>query len=383
MISLQPVKDMAYTLNDILMKSGMYDDEEDEDMIEMDKKGRRPKAKRRQGRPTQQIVQKTTVIVNQADAKRRRRKAKPKQQTRKQEMRTPPSYGISTGASGASFTPFTPAAPLYRNITAASAPTTTDNMTASQKRIENIVSGSVINAIETKADKTSTLTKIENVINTQREKQQTAEDYFESLKPVEKEDGKPPSFEEAIGSVEYKSQEEANRIQQIKEEYERGLTLKNQKNRENKARKQLDELGKMKGRIEEITNLQEDLLKQAERMNKRLIEESKQQQEPEQDQEPEPKKERKQKRTKQEMEEGKMMQEADKQKKREDTQKAFDEFLTEYDQDELEKLAMRNIIYPAEKDIIKDNSTPSDENMSSRVQSFKRGHITPMMPRYF
>jgi predicted metalloprotease len=84
MISFQPVKDKAYTADDLLMKKGYHKmpDEsmmKDEDhMIEMNKKGRRAK-RRTRSRPTQQIVQKTTVIVNQADAKRRRRRAKPKQ----------------------------------------------------------------------------------------------------------------------------------------------------------------------------------------------------------------------------------------------------------------------------------------------------------------
>jgi hypothetical protein len=380
MITFQPVKDQAYTIKDLLMKSGMYDDEEDEDMIEMDKKGRRPKAKRRQGRPTQQIIQKTTVIVNQAEAKRRRRKAKPRQQTRKQEMRTPQQFGISTGASGASFTPFTPIAPLYRNMSIASAPTTTDNMTASQKRIENITSGSVINAIETKADKVDTLTKVENVINTQREKQQIAEDYFESLKPVEKEDGKPPSFEEAIGSVEYKSQEEADRIQQIKEQYERGLTLKNQKKREKKAREQLKQLEQFGKRLEEVSNIQEDLLQQAEIMNKRLIEESRQQQEQEPEQEPEQKKERKKRVAKTKLERDFAKFEKEQRGK-----------TTDLEREEVENVIIDTInaerrfnenMENIRRSRQQDNSTPSDENISSRVQSLKRGHITPMLARY-
>lgn len=378
MITLQPVKDQAYTVKDLLMKSGMYDDEEDDDMVEMDKKGRRPK--RSKARPTQQIIQKTTVIVG--DVKKQRKRRPKMTQTRKREMvRQPPSYGISTGASGVPFTPFYPPAPLYRNMVAGSAPTTTDNITASQKRIENITSGAVINAIETKADKVDILTKVEDVINTQREKQQIAEDYFESQKTVEKEESKPPSFEEAIGSVEYKTQEEQEQIQRIKEEYESGLTLKNQKKKQKKAREQLKELGQFGKRLEEVSNIQDELLREAEKMNKRLIEESQKQVDKEQEPEskPEPK-EIKKRRTKQEIQEGKMMEEADKQKKREDIEKAFDEFSSLYDEDELQKLELKGIIEDVKK--MKETSNPSDENMSSRVQSFKRGHIIPMLPRY-
>ena len=43
------------------------------------------------------------------------------------------------------------------------------------------------------------------------------------------------------------------------------------------------------------------------------------------------------------------MEEADKQKKREDTQKAFDEFSALYDEDELQKLELKGIIEDVKK----------------------------------
>jgi hypothetical protein len=242
------------------------------------------------------------------------------------------------------------------------------------------VSGAVINEIETKADTKDTLKKVEDVINTQRDKQQTAEDYFESLKSTDKEDGRPPSYEDVFGSVEYKSQEEADRIQQIKEQYEKGLTLKNQKQRENKARKQLEELGKMSARLEEMSNIQEDLLKQAEKMNKRLIEESKKQQEPEPEPEPEQKKERKKREPKTKLERDLTKFEKEQKGKMSDLERESVENVVLDARDAERRFNENmNMIRQSRQE---DNSTPSDENMSSRVQSFKRGHITPMLARY-
>jgi hypothetical protein len=278
---------------------------------------------------------------------------------------------MPTGASGASFTPFTSPLPLYRNMTIAAPQTTKDDITASQKRAEIIRTGNILNNIEQKTDKLNPLEKIEQVIINQNKP---------IIKQNDKEDGRPPSFEEAIGGVEYKTEDEADKIQKIKEQYERGLTASNQKKKENNARKQLDAMSKMKGRIEEFSNIQEDLLKQVDRMNKRLIEESKQQQETEQDQEPEPKKERKKREPKTQLEKDFA--------KYEKANKGISD---------LERESVENVVLDTREaerrfnenmEMIRqsrqqDNSNPSDENLSSRVQSLKRGHITPMMPRYF
>jgi len=264
-------------------------------------------------------------------------------------------------------------------MTIASPPTTNDDITTSQKRTAELRTGTILNKIEQKEDALNPLEKIEQVIIKQKE-------------PIITEKEQPPSFEEAIGSIEYKTEVEKDKIERIKINYEKGLTLKNQKRREAYARKKIAELERQSQKLYQETaefiekdtaeagrifdenmkrikdESKQDLLKQSNDLIERM------------NQEPTPNggadanKEKKSRRTKKEIDESKMMQEADKQKQREDTQKVFDEFLAEYNQDELEKLGM--------KEIIKGNSSSSDENMSSRVQSLKRGHITPMLARY-
>jgi len=378
MISLQPVKDKAYTLDDdILMKKGYHRMPDgsmmrDEDHImKKGKRGQKQKQKQKQS-----VVIRNVININK---KERKRRSKPKPKTEKREIRPLPSYSISTGASGASFTPFYPPAPLYRNMTIASPPTTNDDITTSQKRTAELRTGTILNKIEQKEDALNPLEKIEQVIIKQKE-------------PIITEKEQPPSFEEAIGSIEYKTEDEKDKIERIKINYEKGLTLKNQKRREAYARKKIAELERQSQKLYQETaefiekdtaeagrifdenmkrikdESKQDLLKQSNDLIERM------------NQEPTPNggadanKEKKSRRTKKEIDESKMMQEADKQKQREDTQKVYDDFLAEYDQDELEKLGI--------KEIIKGNSSSSDENMSSRVQSLKRGHITPMLARY-
>jgi len=378
MISLQPVKDKAYTLDDdILMKKGYHRMPDgsmmrDEDHImKKGKRGQKQKQKQKQS-----VVIRNVININK---KERKRRSKPKPKTEKREIRPLPSYSISTGASGASFTPFYPPAPLYRNMTIASPPTTNDDITTSQKRTAELRTGTILNKIEQKEDALNPLEKIEQVIIKQKE-------------PIITEKEQPPSFEEAIGSIEYKTEDEKDKIERIKINYEKGLTLKNQKRREAYARKKIAELERQSQKLYQETaefiekdtaeagrifdenmkrikdESKQDLLKQSNDLIERM------------NQEPTPNggadanKEKKSRRTKKEIDESKMMQEADKQKQREDTQKVYDDLLAEFDQDELEKIGI--------KEIIKGNSSSSDENMSSRVQSLKRGHITPMLARY-
>ena len=382
MISLQPVKDKAYTLDDdILMKKGYHRMPDgsmmrDEDHMKKGKRGQKQKQKQKQS-----VVIRNVININK---KERKRRPKPKPKTEKREIRPLPSYSISTGASGASFTPFYPPAPLYRNMTIASPPTTNDDITKSQKRTAELRTGTILNKIEKKEDALNPLEKIEQVIIKQKEP------IITETKEIDNEEAQPPSFDEVFGGIEYKTEEEKDKIERIKSNYQKGLTLKNQKRRETYARKKIAELEKMKERIEEVERKQIDLLLESADLINRMNEEQKQQvinamnkqttgeseqttgeSEPTPIQTPTPKKKR---RNKLEMEEGKMMQEADKQKQREDTQKVYDDLLAEFDQDELEKIGI--------KEIIKGNSSSSDENMSSRVQSLKRGHITPMLARY-
>ena len=162
MYSFQPVKEKAYTLDDdILMKKGYHRMPDGSMMREEDhimKKGKR-------GQKQKQKQKQSVVIRNviNIDKKQRRQKPKPKPKTEKREIRPLPSYSISTGASGASFTPFYPPAPLYRNMVIASPPTTNDDITTSQKRTAELMTGTSLNNIQQKADKENPLDKIEDV----------------------------------------------------------------------------------------------------------------------------------------------------------------------------------------------------------------------------
>jgi hypothetical protein len=140
-------------------------------------------------------------------------------------------------------------------------------------------------------------------------------------------------------------------------------------------------MSKIKGKIEELDTLQQDILAQAERMNKKLLEESQQRQQQEPEPEPEPqKKERKKREPKTQLEKDFA--------KYEKANKGISELEREsvenvvLDTREAERMFNENM-EKIRQSRQQDNSNPSDENMSSRVQSLKRGHITPMMPRYF
>jgi len=422
MYSIEPVKDQSYTLKDLLMKKGQHKMPDGSIMNDEDhliKKGKRPVRKQPikkqplkkkaiikkaiQQRPTQQIIQRTNVIVNQADDKPKRRPIRRRiQQPQKQQLKSQlPPYSISTGASGASFTPFYPPAPLYRNMVIASPPTTNDDMSASDKRVAQLRTGNMLNNIEKQTDKLNPLEKIEQVIINQDKP------IITESKENDDEEAQPPSFQEAIGNIEYKTQDEKKEIERIKIEYETGLTLKNQKRREAYAKKKISQLDQMRVKIVGLEKQQTELLLESNRMNEeqkkqkvldalitqsedllnRMNEEQKQQvindmneqttgEQTTGEQEPTPKKERKQRRTKQEKEEERMIQSEKRQKERVETQKAYDDFSEAYDNDpdEQEKIMFR--------EIIKGNSSSSDENMSSRVQALKRGHIVPMLARY-
>lgn len=346
MYSIEPVKDQAYTIDDLLMKKGYHRMPDgsmmrDEDHImKKGKRGQKQKQKQKQS-----VVIRNVINIGK---KERKRRPKPKPKTEKREIKPLPSYSISTGASGASFTPFYPPAPLYRNMVIASPPTTNDDITTSQKRTAQLISGTSLNQIEQKSDKEDVRQKIEDVIINKNE---------------EIEEPQPPSFEELFGGIEYKTEDEKDKIERIKLDYEMGLNARNQKRREASARKKISQLEQMKGRIDEMERIQTDLLLNSSDLINRMNEEQKQKisNVMNKQQESEPKKEKKQRRTKLEMEEVRFVV-----KDTAEAEKKFNENMEKIRQSRQQQ----------------DNSTPSDENMSSRVQSLKRGHITPMLARY-
>ena len=290
MYSFQPVKDKAYTLDDdVLMKKGYHRMPDGSMMRDEDhimKKGKR-------GQKQKQKQKQSVVIRNviNIDKKQRRQKPKPKPKTEKREIRPLPSYSISTGASGASFTPFYPPAPMYRNMVITSPPTTNDDITTSQKRTAELMTGTSLNNIQQKADKENTLDKIEDVITKNRK---LIED-FNSPYGMDKRDEEPPSY---IGSDKI-----LDSIFDPKTKKYIKNTPKNRKKIENYEI------------IEDAVNLATNLIQQEE----------------------------------------------------------------DYDNTPLSSRLKRK---PIMEEDYKDNSTPSDENMSSRVQSLKRGHIVPMLARY-
>jgi len=74
--------------------------------------------------------------------------------------------------------------------------------------------------------------------------------------PVKNQQPSPPSFAEAIGDIEYKTQEEKDEIERIRIDYEMNLTSENQKKREKSARRKISKLKQGKLLITESGNIE-------------------------------------------------------------------------------------------------------------------------------
>ena len=384
MYSIEPVKDQSYTLKDVLMKKGKHKMPDGSIMNDEDhlmKAGKRPLKKQPlkkkaiikkaiPQKPTQQIIQRTSVIVNQADDKPKRRPIRRRiQQPQKQQVKSQlPPYSISTGASGASFTPFYPPAPLYRSMVIASPPTTNDDITPSQKRTAELRTGNMLNNLEKQNDKLNPLEKIEQVIINQN-------------KPIftennKEEEPQPPSFEEVFGGIEYKTQDEKDKIERIKIDYEMKLTAKNQKRREDRARKRIAEIESLRGMMAE--ERRQEIEEEPEELNenqlimKNLYERKN----------PDKKFIANFKDLPRDFELEKKLENFEKKNRASNLKKQKEQVdLIVKDTNEADKKFNENM-EKIRQSRQQDSSTPSDENMSSRVQSLKRGHIVPMLARY-
>lgn len=176
----------------------------------------------------------------------------------------------------------------------------------------------------------------------------------------------PPSFD-SLFPLEYKTQEEKDKIERIRIDYEMNLTAKNQKRREASARKKISQLEQLGGKIKDVEQQQKELLSQGQLLIEKMtpiqkksvediINEQKDKQQTAEDyyenqkqNEPTSKKEKKpnMKKIRKEIEvEEKKLSESmkkfmDRKNEKDDTQKVFEDFLSQYTEDELEKLGIK------------------------------------------